>query len=142
MSVTDSDVWGGLDLWLALREPELAKLFALGAAVDAGLVPPLISHPGRAGTLAIIGERGLAALVRREDPRARPGTFEVAARSLGADGRNLARRLAAYVVAWDASGRPSTGGLRVSAFPAGDTRAEESVATVEKRHSRLAIDWC
>lgn len=62
MAVTHSDVWGGLGLWLTLNEPDVAR-GAIGEAADRGLVPALIAYPGQAATVAIVGERGLAALV-------------------------------------------------------------------------------
>lgn len=52
--VTLSDIWGGLGLWLALQEPELARLWAIGAAADRGLVPALVVFPGQAGTVALL----------------------------------------------------------------------------------------
>ena len=63
VAVTLSDVWGGLGLWLALHEPDIARLIAMGEAAATGLVPTLIAHPGQAATTAVLGERGLATLV-------------------------------------------------------------------------------
>lgn len=61
--VDHGDVWGGLGLWLALNEPDMARLYAIGEAVDRGLVPARISYPGQAATLAILDRQGIAALV-------------------------------------------------------------------------------
>jgi hypothetical protein len=52
-----------LALWLALHEPDIGRFFAVGAAVDCGLVPPLLCFPGNKGTGVLLAEQALAALV-------------------------------------------------------------------------------
>ncbi len=140
--VTVSDVWGGLGLWLALHEPDLARLFATGGAAERGLVPALIAVPGQVGTVAIVGERALAALVRHENDADVSGMFEVGARAFGADGgdsAHLAHRLTRQVAEWDRNDRPSTSRLRIDAYP--PNADVEAAAIIDKRHTRLALDW-
>src|SRR5215218_9130298 len=62
--VTDADLFGSLGLWLAVREPAIALLGAIGVTAARGLVPTLVSLPGQAWTVALVRERALAALVR------------------------------------------------------------------------------
>jgi protein-L-isoaspartate(D-aspartate) O-methyltransferase len=50
----------GLDLWLALREPDVVRLMAIGRAAGRGLVPSLVATPGLATTDALIGADGRA----------------------------------------------------------------------------------
>lgn len=139
--VTLSDIWGGLGLWLALQEPESARLWAIGAAADRGLIPALIAFPGQAGTVALLGARALAALVRLpDDERHRPDSFELAACPFGPGGRPLAERLVAHIHAWDAGQRPSGLGLRISAYPR-DAANIVADTIIDKRHSRLALSW-
>ena len=133
-----SELWGGLSLWLALHEPDLGGLSAIGAAVRLGLVPELVVFPGQVGTRVLVGAAGLAALVR-VDGTEDGGRFEVAVRGLGAGSGPLADRLAAQVAAWDAHGRPSTDGLRIRAYPAGTPAVGSTV--IDKRHTRLVLDW-
>lgn len=137
--VSDEDVWGGLALWLALHEPHIAGLSATGPALERDLVPPLIAFPGHAATSALLGRRALAALVRLDGGEA--GGFELGARPFGPAGEVLAHRLVGHVRAWDAHGRPSTGGLRISAHPRGTAVPQHAAAIIDKRHSRLALRW-
>ncbi|MGH3983944.1 MAG: methyltransferase, FxLD system [Pseudonocardiaceae bacterium] len=139
--VTLSDIWGGLGLWLALQEPELARLLTIGAAADRGLVPALIAFPGQAGTVALLGAHALAALVRLpDDERHRADSFALAARPFGPDGRPLAERLVAHIRAWDAHQRPSSPGLRISAYPRhADDIAADTI--IDKHHIRLGLNW-
>jgi hypothetical protein len=131
-------VWGGLALWLALNEPDLARLCAIGQAADHGLVPALIAYPGQAATVAILGERELAALVPPQDGAGEP--FQVAARGFGPGGGELARRLVEHVQAWDRHDRPSTADLRIRAYPAG-AEVGQGAHIIDKRHTRIAVDW-
>lgn len=131
------DVWGGLGLWLALREPDVGRLTAIGSVVDRQLVPRLISFPGVTSTDALIGDASLAALVRlaSDEP------FELGVRPLGAGADELAERLVAHVRGWDAHGRPSTDGLRIRAHTRRAETIDPAATVLDKRHVRLAIDW-
>lgn len=106
VAVTVGEVREELGLWLALRDPDAGRLVALSAAVDAGLVPPLIAYPGMTATAALVGERALATLVG-PGTTSPAGTFTLGVRPFGPGGTDLAQRLAAHVRAWDVAGRPS-----------------------------------
>lgn len=136
--VTAPDIWGGLGLWLALNEPHVAGLSAIGAAVDRELVPPLIAFPGHAATRVLLGTHGLAALVRLDDEA---GSFELGARPFGPAGEQLARRMVEHVRAWDGHGRPSTAGLSVSAYPRSRQipTPDDTMPIIDKGHTRLAL---
>jgi protein-L-isoaspartate(D-aspartate) O-methyltransferase len=131
----------GLGLWLALHEPAIAGLSAIGAAADHGLVPALIEYPGQVGTatVALVGTDALAALVRlgEEQP------FELGARPLGQEGHRLAQRLVGHIHDWNAQGRPGTAGLQVSAYPRDSDHAAiaDANSIIEKRGTRLALTW-
>jgi hypothetical protein len=137
--VTDADLFGGLGLWLAVREPAIARLGAIGAAAATGLVPALVSLPGQAWTAALLSERALGVLVRlpvAEGEPTTPGTFEIGARALGAGGDELAERLARHVRDWHAQGRPSSHALQAQAFAAG---AVTRLGGATARRTRIAL---
>ena len=72
----------------------------------------------------VASAHGCAVLVPMNDPggTGRDGlraSFEIGACPFGSEGPGLAARLAGHVRDWDAAGRPSLAGLRVSAYPAG-----------------------
>jgi len=134
--VSSSDLWGGLGLWLALNEPGVARLYAIGAAVERGIVPALFAYPGQVGTIAIVDRRTLACLVRADEAEA----FPVGARAYGQGACDLASRLVDHVRTWDRRGRPSTAGLHVRAYPAGTPLAPDAIV-IDKRHARLVLDW-
>jgi protein-L-isoaspartate(D-aspartate) O-methyltransferase len=138
--VTLNDARHGLGLWLALHEPAIAGLSAIGAAADHGLVPALIDYPGRGiATVALLGTGALAALVRlgEEQP------FELGARPLGQNGHRLAQRLIRHIQEWNNQERPGTAGLHVSAYPRDTDHAAIANANsiIEKRYTRLALTW-
>jgi protein-L-isoaspartate(D-aspartate) O-methyltransferase len=138
--VTLNDARHGLGLWLALHEPAIAGLSAIGAAADHGLVPALIDYPGRGiATVALLGTGALAALVRigEEQP------FELGARPLGQNGHRLAQRLIRHIHEWNNQERPGTAGLHVSAYPRDTDHAAIANANsiIEKRYTRLALTW-
>jgi protein-L-isoaspartate(D-aspartate) O-methyltransferase len=58
------DLWGGLALWLALHEPDLALLSAIGPAVELGLVPALLAFRSQTMTMGLVGTAELAMLTR------------------------------------------------------------------------------
>jgi len=140
--VTPNDARRGLGLWLALHEPAIAGLSAIGAAANHGLVPALIEYPGRVGTatVALVGTGALAALVRLDDDEQ---SFELGARPLGQEGHRLAQRLVGHIHDWNAQGRPGTAGLQVSAYPRDSDHAAiaDANSIIEKRYTRLALSW-
>ena len=61
--------------------------------------------------------------------------FEIGACPFGSEGPELAARLAGHVRGWDAAGRPSLAGLRVSAYPAGaGPPGAQRGAVIDKHH--------
>lgn len=133
-----SDEWDGLELWLAITDPDIGRLMAVGPASFGDLVPAFFSAPGLTATDVLLGADGCAVLARREHG---DGAFEVTARPFGAQGGALARRLAGQVRAWQARGRLSTAGLRVSAYPASGTVAPAAALIMERPNTRLALTW-
>jgi protein-L-isoaspartate(D-aspartate) O-methyltransferase len=139
--VTVEDVMGGLDLWLALHEPDTARLAALGAAGDSGSVPTLVSYPGMSSTIALIGRRCLATLVRRDNSRD-SRLFELDVRGYGTDSDTLADRLVAQVHTWARQGRPSSAQVKIRAYPRDQAPAgTPGSIVVDKPRTRLVIDW-
>lgn len=121
---------------LAVHEPAIAGLSAIGAAANHGLAPALIQYPGRgAATVVLLGNDALAALVRvgEEQP------FELGARPFGPEGPRLADRLTEHIHQWNAQGRPGTAGFQISAYPHAATTDTTSI--VEKRYTRLVVTW-
>lgn len=138
--VTLDDARRGLGLWLALHEPAIAGLSAIGAAANHGLVPALIEYPGRGtATTVLVGNGALAALVRLGEGQ----PFELGARPLGKEGHRLAQRLVGHIHDWNAQGRPGTAGLHVTAYPHGTDPGAiaEPDSVIDKRYNRLALTW-
>ena len=143
-------VFGGLALWLSLREPGLCGLSAEGQSAERGIVPCFLAIQAIqkvCGTIGLLGDEGLCVFVRppgSDSSSEQPGgseTFELFVRSFG-PGTELARRLVEQVRAWDAAGRPSSNGLRVRAYPK-DTDYVPSTDefVVRKRWTQLVLDW-
>jgi protein-L-isoaspartate(D-aspartate) O-methyltransferase len=138
--VTPREAMGGLGLWLALQEPDVGQLSAVGPATEYGLVPPLIAFPGMAFTTVLVGRSALAALVP-PDPLSRTDASDVAVRTFGPDTHNLAGRLAAHVRDWDAHGRPSTTTLQIRAHPQGTASGNDATIIIDRPHTRFLLDW-
>lgn len=133
VSVTPADVMGGLGLWLAMRDADVGQLSAFGAAADRSLVPVLVSVPGMSLTTVLVGDNGLAALVRDED------SDSLAVQSFG-PAADLARRLAAHV----RLGSPRPPLDSTAAHPGLSTGRDDRRAriyVIDKHHTRLLIDW-
>lgn len=141
VQVTAAEVMGGLDLWLSLREPDTARLIALDTAVHSGIVPALVGFPGMSSTIALIGQRCLATLVRRDNGGDdRP--FELDVRGYGTDSDGLADRLVAHVRGWARYGRPSSAQLSIRAYPLDQAPADTPGSIiVDKPRTRLIVDW-
>src|SRR5262249_3629432 len=110
--VTPGEVYGGVILWVALRDQRFSWLEMQGPGAAASPVPYLFALAGRYASAAGLFEPSGAAFLMRppgEAPPAEPvaesPSFELFVRGLGADG-GLARHLLAEVRAWDAAGRP------------------------------------
>lgn len=137
VQVRQADLWGGLGLWLAVHEPDAGRLVAHGSALEAGLVPPLLGSPAMIATVVIVGARSMAALAGR----ASTGSFPLFVRAYGPDGVRLAERLAAVVRAWEDAGRPSSGTLRIRAYPVERAGTETAPGVLVAGHTRLLIEW-
>jgi protein-L-isoaspartate(D-aspartate) O-methyltransferase len=136
--VHPGEAFGGLRLWLALREPGFCDLHAMGEMADRGLVPCLAEWPGQwklCSTCGLLTETGLCVFARAEpSPR-------TVIRGFGPN-RTLAPYLADQVLAWDAAGRPSSEKLRIRAYPAGSEYAPAaSDIVVRKPATQLVLDW-
>jgi protein-L-isoaspartate(D-aspartate) O-methyltransferase len=141
VQVTDKDVMGGLDLWLSLNEPDTARLGALDAAAESDIVPALISYPGMSSTMAVVGERSMAVLVRHDESRD-DRTFDLDVRGYGPGSDALVDRLAEHVRAWVRHARPTSAQLTIQAYPrdAAPAGGADSIV-VDKLHTRLVINW-
>jgi protein-L-isoaspartate(D-aspartate) O-methyltransferase len=141
VSVTRREVMGGLGLWLALHEPDVGHLSALGAAADNGVAPSAARFPGMALTTMLLGKHSFAALVRDDQPDVPAGRFEVRVQPFGPGASDLARRLVAHVHAWQAAGRPSTASLRIRAYPRTLPISGDNQLVLDTEHARLLLEW-
>ncbi len=137
------EIWGSLDLWLALRDQRACVLYARDEAAAREDLPWLVGEPGKwSFTLGLIGRAGLALLTRPPDQlEAGAHDFEPLIRSYGA-AADLAQRLVELLRSWDAAGRPSSATLRIKAYPrqGGCVPVPEEV-TIEKPLTRLVLQW-
>jgi protein-L-isoaspartate(D-aspartate) O-methyltransferase len=148
VEVTLADIWRGLNLWLALREPRLCDLMATGEQVGRGLVPCLFAFGGNwrsCFTIGLLDQAGLAVLSQSphsQQPKDGNGdTLPLWIRGYGPDA-TLAGQLRQEIEAWDAAGRPGTAGLRLRAYPADHPyEAAEGEVVVNNRWSQLVVDW-
>jgi protein-L-isoaspartate(D-aspartate) O-methyltransferase len=148
--VTSTDLYGGLGLWLAAREPGLGRLSAFGAAGPGQGDPahgPAAAAARQPGMAMVATAHGCAALAPMSDPAGTApaglrAPVSIGACPFGTEGAELAARLAGHIRDWDASGRPSLARLRVSAYPAGaGPPAAQQVTVIDKQHTRLVLDW-
>ncbi len=154
--VTPQDIWGGINLWLALHAPTMCHLTAMGALAQQNVVPDLFGVTSTyQATLGLLEGTTLCVLVRSaarsanmEPPANIQTCMEVDApahmlcvRRFGPD-EQLAERLIEHLSAWERAGRPSTTGLRISAYPQ-DVPSTPSVGEIiiAKRCTRLVLDW-
>ncbi len=148
VSVTGREVYGGLILWTAIREPGFCWLEVTGPEADAHLVPHLFALAGKYRSTAGVFDGGSAGFFMRPlgdrvpvEAETEPRPFELHVRSFG-DAGHPARRLLGHARAWDAAGRPGTEGLRIRAFPIEAAYASlPHELVVTKRWSRFVLDW-
>lgn len=141
VTISGSYLFSGLGLWLALHDPGIGELAAVGEAAGRNLIPAVAIHITRmATTTVLVGETSLSAVAR--PPGAEEAvTFEAWVRGYGPDGDRLAERLAAAIRAWESAGRPATSALRIRAYPVGAADGERAAFTVEMPHTRFLLDW-
>jgi protein-L-isoaspartate(D-aspartate) O-methyltransferase len=144
-----NEVWGGLSLWLATREPALCNLSAEGELANSGIVPYLFGWNGHRtvrATSGVLDEASLAVLMQ---PRGLPpapdapgdAAFELFVRSFGSSDA-AAQRLIDQVVAWDAAGRPATSRLHIRAYPHdSEYTPSPTEVMIPKRWTQLVLSW-
>lgn len=141
----------GLGLWLALHDPDVGELTALGSAAEQNLIPAVSHRRGGASATVLVGETGLATIARAPGAESEANEFECFVRGYGLAGSrdDLAERLAASIRAWDSAGRPAGSRLRIRAYPAsgpdrgpdGDQDHEPAAFTIAMPHTRFLLDW-
>ena len=143
-------IFGGLALWLSLREPGFCVLSAEGEMADRGIVPCVMEYSGewrRCWTNGLLGDGGLCVFVRPPNQNSSseqpgdPPTFELFVRSFGS-WTELAGRLVRQVRRWDDAGRPASDRLRLRAYPMdADYLPSAGEIVVRKRWTQLILDW-
>jgi protein-L-isoaspartate(D-aspartate) O-methyltransferase len=125
-----AELFDGLSLWLAVREPRWCGL----SEVTGGGEPTLRDAPMRAPestvTAGILGDDGVALLSRTN------GELTV----LGYGNDTVAGDLLTHVQDWHEAGRPGTDGLRIDAYPAGVSSPDGDIV-LEKAECRLVLSW-
>lgn len=141
VQVTVREVLDGLDLWLAVRDPDICLLHSMSTADDPAPLPWLVGEPGKFRlTFGLLAGSGLALLAPLVGG-ARPREFELGVRSYGS-ASPLARRLASWVQSWSEAKHPSTQRLRIRAYwkdPPG--RLAEGEIPLRNPNSTLVLDW-
>jgi protein-L-isoaspartate(D-aspartate) O-methyltransferase len=127
---TPGQLFDGLSLWLAVREPRWCALSEEAGADTPVLPNPPLTAPESVMTAGILGDDGVALLSRTN------GELTV----LGYGNKSVAGDLIAHVVAWDAAGRPGTAGLRIDAYPAGSAFPGGDFV-LDKGECRLVLSW-
>jgi len=139
-----AEVFWGLGLWLAAREPRSCWLNddrpsgRRGAGLLAGA--PMRSPQWRA-TLGLFDAGGLAFLTGAAAPD-RSGPLRLGAKGFGPGAARLAAGLAAHVQAWGEAGLPSLAGLHIDAYPrsgADEPRPAADVMMMERPATRFAV---
>jgi protein-L-isoaspartate(D-aspartate) O-methyltransferase len=116
-----AQVFWGLALWLAAREPRLCHLNEdrpRGRRRPAGglLAGAPVRSPNWRATLGIVDADGLAVLTSAA-AAGRSGPLTLGTAGFGPGAARLAVDLAAQVLAWDEAGQPGNAGLHVAAYP-------------------------
>ncbi len=141
---TSGELWAGAILWLALHAPTMCSLVATGEAAAHQLIPsPLSSSPTYRATAGLLGEDSICVLARGPDEAVPLDDmpFGVAIRCFGPrDG--VAQRLIDHLHDWSEAGRPSTDGLRITAFPRDMMPANVPHGhIIDKPQTRLVLEW-
>ena len=125
-----SQVFDGLGLWLAVREPRCCALSEVADAETPVLRDAPMRVPDSVATIGILGDDGMAVLSSAGD--------ELTVHGYGND--EVADDLVEHVRAWEDAGRPGTEGLRIDAYPAGVPHPEGDIV-LEKAECRLVLSW-
>ncbi|PKB83315.1 MAG: hypothetical protein BZY88_02405 [SAR202 cluster bacterium Io17-Chloro-G9] len=143
-------VFGGLALWLSLRESGLCGIHAEGHSAGRAIEPCLLEYPGegrRCWTIGLLGDEDLCVFVRSTNQAFSseeldvPQNLELLVRNFGPQSE-LGDRLVQQVIAWDGAGRPASEGLRIRVYP-NDASYVPSANEflVRKRWTQLVLDW-
>ncbi len=155
VSASPADVFGGLGLWLVLRDPDAGQMTALGGVTQENSMPVFAADQGFMRTTVLVGDDGFAALVRLDSDKkeSEPRIGALPVYQHGRDRSSLAMRLAAHVREWDHAGRPKSADLQISVYPSISSPAsailppqdpasvERSRFVITKPQSRIVIDW-
>jgi protein-L-isoaspartate(D-aspartate) O-methyltransferase len=135
------DLWDGFGLWLAVHEPQACRLLVNASSERYRWLSVLPAGPD-GGTMALVGEDGLAVLVPHGDPTS-SRRFPVAVCPCGPNGAAAADLLAARLREWVDAGRPGAVDLRLRVHPgaAPSTELAPGVATLPKGHTWLELEW-
>jgi protein-L-isoaspartate(D-aspartate) O-methyltransferase len=124
-----AQVFWGLGLWLAAREPRSCRLDEErlpGRESEAGtrLAGTPLRAPGWHATIGILDSGGIAVLTAAPEPAQAPSADDDPSRlpmlgtaGFGPRAPELAADLSAHVQAWGEAGRPGIAGLHVDAYP-------------------------
>jgi len=125
-----AELFDGLSLWLAVREPRWCAVSEVSGDGDPVLRAATLRAPESTVTAGILGDDGVALLSRAD------GELTV----LGYGNDEVAGDLLTHVRDWDAAGRPGTAGLRVDAYPTGVSSPDGDIV-LEKAACRLVLSW-
>ncbi len=123
-------LFDGLSLWLAVREPRWCALSEMAGDRTPLLRDAPLSSPESSATAGILGDDGVAVLSRTD------GELIV----LGYGNDAVADELLRHVLAWESAGRPGSPGMRIDAYPAGTT-APDGDFVIDKGECRLVLSW-
>ncbi|HEX6351668.1 methyltransferase, FxLD system [Actinophytocola sp.] len=123
---SEEEVFDGLGLWLAVREPRCCSISETGQG-DVLRDAPLRA-PDSVATIGILGDDGVALLSRNGDDLT----------VLGYGNDTVADELVTHVRDWEDAGRPGTDGLRIDAYPA-DVPSPGGEIVLEKGECTLVL---
>jgi protein-L-isoaspartate(D-aspartate) O-methyltransferase len=132
VSPTMAELFDGLCLWLAIREPRWFTMSERATATAPVLGSAPLSAPDTVVTAGLLDEVGLALLTTRDE--------ELVVASRGSE--DIAADLVKQVRAWDSAGRPGTPGLRIDAYPDGSGTGEfVGDFVIDKGYCRFVLSW-
>jgi protein-L-isoaspartate(D-aspartate) O-methyltransferase len=149
VEVMGEDIWRGLSLWLALREPHFTAATAQGELAEQPLVPALFAFDGNCRSRlshGLLDGDGLALLAPPagtplpwEEGEA-PLFFMLEVHAYGSP--EPAYRLIEHVRRWAHAGRPGSAGLCLRVYPAGSEVEPGPGRTIlDRQWNRLVLDW-